>query len=133
MVKKISIYFTAGCFGGIINSLSVWLFGLAGVTAMFGVSIHPTLSAPWLYPRIIWGGIWGILFFIPKLHKMNVLLAALIASMGPTIIQLFIVFPFKANKGMMGLEIGGVTPFFVILFNFIWGYAALQLIRKSQK
>ena len=33
-----------------------------GVTALFGVAIAPTLTPTWLYPRIVWGGLWGFLF-----------------------------------------------------------------------
>ncbi len=31
--KKISLVFAAGCSGGLINSLAVWLFGAAGITS----------------------------------------------------------------------------------------------------
>ena len=55
---KISLVFAAGCLGGLVNSLAVWLSGLYGLTATLGVKIAPQLSAAWLYPRIVWGGIW---------------------------------------------------------------------------
>jgi hypothetical protein len=52
----------------------------------------------------------------------------LLWSLGPTAIQLFVVFPTKAGKGMMGLELGTLTPVFVLFFNFVWGFfAALWL------
>ncbi len=44
--------------------------------------------------------------------------------MGPTLVQLFIVFPLVAKKGMLGLQLGTVTPLFVVFFNIIWGLAA---------
>jgi len=37
------------------------LFGKYGIASMMGVTIAPYLTSAWLYPRIIWGGIWGIM------------------------------------------------------------------------
>jgi hypothetical protein len=38
--------------------------------------------------------------------------------------MLFIVFPIKAGKGVMGLELGLLTPVFVLIFNAVWGLTA---------
>jgi hypothetical protein len=132
LAKNLSLVFGAGCLGGLINSLAVWLFGEAGITAAFGVKIAPQLSAPWLYPRIVWGGIWGVLFLLP-LMKRNYLIRGLIFSLGPTLVQLFVVFPMKANKGVMGLDLGALTPVAVIVFNAIWGITAAIWLRLTNK
>ncbi|MBV6622542.1 MAG: hypothetical protein KI793_06260 [Rivularia sp. (in: Bacteria)] len=118
--KKLTLVFAAGCLGGLSNSLVVWLFGTIGVTALFGVKIAPSLTPAWLYPRIVWGGLWGLLFLLP-LWKRKYLVRGLFYSLFPTIVQLFIVFPIKADKGTMGLELGTLTPIFVIFFNAVWG------------
>jgi hypothetical protein len=39
--------------------------------------------------------------------------------LGPTIVQLFVVFPPKAGKGIMGFELGLLTPLLVVVFNAI--------------
>jgi hypothetical protein len=130
--KKLSLVFSAGCLGGLLNSLAVWLFGFVGITTMLGVMIAPQLSAPWLYPRIVWGGIWGILFLLPVMLK-HPLARGLIFSLGPTLVQLFVVFPLKAHKGAMGLELGTLTPLFVIFFNAIWGLAAAYWLQTSDR
>ncbi len=122
-VKSISLVFSAGSMGGLTNSLAVWLFGKIGLTGALGVSIAPALSPPWLYPRLVWGGIWGFLFLIPGL-KGKLYLKGLIYSIGPTLVQLFIIFPLRANKGIMGLDLGGMTPLLVVIFNAIWGITA---------
>ena len=129
--KNFSLVFAAGCFGGLLNSLAVWLFGELGITTALGVSIAPKMSAAWLYPRIVWGGIWGALFLLP-LWQRKVLIKGLIYSLGPTLVQLFIVFPLKANKGALGLDLGTLTPVFVIIFNAIWGVAAAIWLRWSK-
>ncbi len=130
LAKKITMVFGAGCLGGLANSLALWIFGVFGITQAFGVNIAPQLSPPWLYPRLVWGGIWGVLFLLP-LMKKSFLLRGLIFSLGPTLVQLFIVFPMKAHKGVMGLDLGTLTPLAVIVFNAIWGLAAAIWLRLT--
>ena len=95
--------------GALANSMTVWLFGQLGITSTFGVSIAPTFTSAWLYPRIVWGGIWGLFFILPILQS-KLFLKGTLLSLFPTAVQLFIVFPFKANKGMAGLELGVFAP-----------------------
>ncbi len=130
--KKLALVFAAGCLGGLLISLAVWIFGELGITTVLGVSIAPKLSPAWLYPRIVWGGIWGALFLLP-LWQNKVLIKGLIYSLGPTLVQLFIVFPMKASKGAMGLDLGTLTPIFVIIFNATWGVTAAIWLRWAKK
>ena len=121
--RKVSASFAAGCLGGVANGLAVWFAGVKGITASFGVTIAPQLTAPWMYQRVVWGGIWGALFLLPFL-KRSVLGRGLLYSLGPTLVQLLVVFPYQAGKGLLGLQLGNYTPLFVFVFNFIWGLAA---------
>ena len=132
LAEKLSLVFAAGCLGGLLNSLAVWIFGVIGITSALGVKIAPPLTAPWLYPRLVWGGIWGLLFLLPLMRK-RFLYRGLIFSLGPTIVQLFIVFPVKANKGIMGFDLGLLTPLFVFVFNAIWGLTAAIWLRWVNK
>jgi hypothetical protein len=132
IAKKLSLVFAAGCLGGLLNSLAVWIFGVIGITPALGVKIAPSLSALWLYPRLVWGGIWGLLFLLPLMQK-RFLYRGLIYSLGPTIVQLFIVFPMKAGQGVMGFDLGLLTPLFVFVFNAIWGLTAAIWLRWVNK
>ncbi len=129
MVKKISSAFSAGAVGGLANSLVVWIFGVLGITSLLGVKIAPHLSPAWLYPRIVWGGLWGLLFLLPVMIR-SLFARAFVFSLAPTAVMLFIIFP-KMGKGVYGLSLGTLTPVFVILFNFIWGIAAAYWFVKS--
>ena len=127
--RSLSLFFAAGAIGGLVNSLVVWLSGELGVTQAFGVSIAPSLSPSWLYPRIVWGGLWGLLFTMP--FSMGWLRRGLVLSLGPSLFQLFVVFPIKADKGVLGLELGALTPVFVLLFNAVWGVVASWWVRGT--
>ena len=128
LAKRLTVIFAAGCLGGLANSLAVWLFGAYGVTKTLGVRIAPNLSSVWLYPRLVWGGIWGLLFLLP-VFRNSVLKRGLLLSLGPTIIQLFVVFPYKADQGMMGMGLGALTPLLVFVFNAIWGITVAVWLR----
>ncbi len=130
-MRTLSICFAAGCLGALANSLVVWLFGDLGLTREFGVAIAPGLSPAWLYPRIVWGGIWGVLFVLPVLTGRP-LLKGLLLSLLPTLVQLFVIFPYKAHKGLAGLDLGTLTPAFVVFFNAVWGIVTAFVIRLSR-
>ena len=132
-LQKLSLYFAAGSLGGLINSLAVWASGAYGISAALNVAIAPRLTPGWLYPRVVWGGLWGLLFVLP-LVKSRVVLRGLILSLGPSLVQLLYIFPTLQHKGMLGMQLGSLTPVLVLLFNAIWGVAAalwLRLVDRS--
>ena len=129
--RRFCLAFAAGAAGGLLNSLAVWSFGLWGITSNLGVSIAPALTPAWLYPRIVWGGIWGFLFLLPTLTR-SYFKRGLIFSLGPSLVQLFVIFPFRGDKGLLGLQLGELTPLFVLFYNAIWGLTAAFLLKKTQ-
>ena len=130
-MKKLLICFAAGCLGGLINSLTVWASGKYGITGQFHVAIAPALTPVWLYPRIVWGGIWGLLFVLPWLNSKPLTKGAIL-SVFPTLVQLLVVFPMQAKKGYFGLALGAYTPIFVVFYNLIWGLVTSLTIESSK-
>lgn len=115
-----SLCFAGGAAGGLTNSIVVWACGALGVSAALGVVISPTLSPGWLYPRLVWGGLWGLLMLLLPARR-NLWLGGLAASLAPSAVQLLLVFPLVAHKGWLGLELGTLTPLLVLTFNAVWG------------
>jgi len=131
-MNKLLVVFAAGCFGALMNSLTVWLFGQYGISAMLDVAIAPALTPAWLYPRIVWGGIWGILFILPFLNdEEQWLIKGSLLSVFPTAVQLFYIFPEIAGKGMAGMDLGMLTPLLVLFFNWVWGVMTAYAIKVS--
>jgi hypothetical protein len=73
----------------------------------------------------------GVLFLLP-LKNVNLLLKGSILSLFPTAVQLFIVFPYQAHKGMAGLELGLLTPLVVVVFNWVWGVVAAAALKYAR-
>jgi len=130
-VKEVSLTFAAGVLGGLANSLTVWLFGLVGLNQLLGVSLAPALTPAWLYPRLVWGGLWGWLFLL-RFPRLAYLSRGLVFSLGPSLVQMFVVFPLKAQKGVGGLELGYLTPLLVLFFNAVWGLVTALWLRWSR-
>jgi hypothetical protein len=122
-VKNFSLVFMAGLVGGLLNCLAVWFFGVLGIPQILGVQIAPPLTNTLLYSKLVWGGIWGLLFLIP-LRRLTFPGRGLLFSLGPSLVQLFVVFPYQDQKGIMGLQLGALTPLFVLFYNVVWGVVA---------
>ncbi len=120
--QNISLTFAAGCLGGLLNSLVVWFFGASGLAGALGVKLAPVLTPPFLYQKMVWGGIWGWLFLLPLGFSYPV--RGLLYSLGPTCVVLLVLLPFQAHKGWFGWQLGVLTPVLVLFYNAVWGLAA---------
>jgi len=129
MIRNISVAFTGGAIGGFVDSFNIWFMGKVGISDLIGLSMKPEFTAPWLYQRMVWGGIWMLLLLLPLLKK-KVLLRGCLFSLLPSAMMLFMVLP-EMGKGMLGLGFGTVTPLIVIGLNCIYGIVAAQWYRKG--
>ncbi len=122
-VKNLSLVFMAGLFGGLLNALVVWFLGQIGAPQTLGVQIAPPLASDFIYPELVWGGVWGLLFLIP-LGRLSFPVKGVLISLVPSLVQLFLVLPHKAHKGILGLQLGMLTPLVVLIYTAFWGVMA---------
>lgn len=128
--RTLSLCFAAGAVGGLANSLALWAAGQLGLTGVLGVAIAPGLAPAWLYPRLVWGGLWGALLLLPV--GGGWLRRGLLLGLAPALFQLFVVFPYWQGKGMLGVELGALTPVVVLAANAVWGIAASGWLKGTR-
>ncbi len=131
-LNKISLSFAAGCVGGFLSALLLYLCGALGLMASYGVKWTPVLTSDWVYQKIVWGGLFGLLFALPWLDKAMWMLSGIVYSIIPTLAQLFIFFPLITHEGILGADLGSNTPYFVILFNLAWGLITAFWLRLAK-
>ncbi len=131
LLGRLSGGFAGGLVGAFVDSFNIWLLGVLGITALLGVGMRPEFTPPWLYPRLVWGGIFGLLFATPFLEDRPIL-RGILFSLIPSAIMLSVVLP-NMGKGLLGLGFGTLTPVIVIGLNFIWGIVGASWYRVSVK
>ncbi|MDA8164548.1 MAG: hypothetical protein M0017_05915 [Desulfobacteraceae bacterium] len=130
MLKRINGAFTGGALGALVDSFDIWILGRAGITGMLGIGLRPGFTPSWLYPRLVWGGIWGLLLLLP-IMKNRPIGRGVLFSIVPTTFVLLVVFP-GMGKGYLGLGFGLLTPLLVLLLNFLWGIVASLWLQGSR-
>jgi hypothetical protein len=110
LLKKTAIVYAAGTVGALANSAALQL--LRALRSDTGI---PATSPVWLYPRLVWGGLFGLLFLLPILPGRP-LAKGLLLSLAPSMARLTLFAP-----------AGGIGPplaiAMVFLFNAVWGVA----------
>lgn len=118
----ISGAFTGGALGALLDSFNIWAMGAWGVSDLIGIGMKPEFTGPWVYKRMIWGGLWMFLLLLP-LWRERITLRGMVFSLFPSAMMLFMVLP-SMGKGMLGLGFGTMMPIVVIGLNFIYGIVA---------
>lgn len=59
----------------------------------------------------------------------NLFVKALALSLLPSLVQLFVIYPFKTRYGVAGLGLGVLTPLLVVLFNVTWALTTATAIK----
>jgi hypothetical protein len=119
MSRSLSLCFAAGAVGGVARAFFLWVLAQLGVLAALDVSLGGSLSLGALYPRVFWGGVWGALFLLPV--KGSAVRRGLLLSLVPALFELFVVFPYWQGRGMLGVELGALTPVVVLAACAVWG------------
>ncbi len=136
VITRLSVVFAGGCLGALVNSWVSFSMGQAGIPQKLGVALAPAWTKAFLYPRIVWGGLWGFLFLLPAMRGgflVGVFSRGVFFSLGPTLAQLLYFFPFVLQKGWFGLSLGELTPLFVFFYNAVWGLCAAWWVWCAEK
>ncbi len=119
------VCFCAGLLGALVASFIARLGANLGIQQLAEVLLPAHWSLAWLYPQLIWGGLWGLAYFAtvasPRARNHWVR-KGLWASLLPTAWQLFYLFPNHTPHGALGLGLGNFTPVVFLVYYLIWGF-----------
>lgn len=130
-MKNALVVFAAGCFGALIQCFVMWLLARYGVTHSLHVALPGSIAPAWLYPRIVWGGLWGFLFLLPILTS-SIFARSFVIALIPTGVQLFIIYPLYEHSGVAGLSLGLLTPFVVLFSYWVWSLATTIILKLAK-
>lgn len=128
-IRNVSGAFTGGALGALLDSFNIWFMGVVGISDFIGITMKPAFAAPWVYKRMIWGGLWMLLLLLP-VFKERIVLRGMLFSLFPSAMMLFMVLP-SMGKGLLGMGFGSMMPAVVIGLNFIYGIFASYWYSKA--
>ncbi len=129
-LRNLSFCFAVGAFGGLCYALGLWAMGHYGFTRWLAVDIAPPLSNYYLYQRIVWGGICGLIFLLP--WRKSWLARGFFLSLIPAGVMLLLLLPMR-GYGPGAVALGMLTPLVIVLACAIGGIAASGLLRAQGK
>ena len=117
---KAVLFFLAGVFGATATDVFVLIFGTLPVQDVIGVEFAPDLDLISLLMDLAFGGLWGLLFFLPFLNDSPIIKGAIIS-----------LFPFAFHMLMKDYLFGNLNiaksdyyvPVIALIFAFdiFWG------------
>ncbi len=122
MLRKLSLAYVSGTVAALVACLVFWLLGRDGVTAWMGVDLAPRLTTGWLYSRLVFGGLCGLLLALPVLPN-QVPVRAVLISLAPAAYILLVFFP-NLGRGLFGFGYGAMTPMLIGALCLLWGLLA---------
>ncbi len=128
--RTLSLSFSAGAVAALVSSAAAWFVGEIGIADHFKVDMHPQLTTAWFFPNILWGAAFGLLFCLPILDKWTIL-RGLVIGLIPAAVELFVIYPIVQKQGVMGCQLGDLTPLFVLGLNALWGLVAAFWLKVS--
>jgi len=123
----LSVAFAGGVIGALVNQLAGVFITNFNIDQLIGVylpkmpDLHTFIVS--LYPMLVWGGLWALLFVIPFLSYRWFVRGMLIGTL-PSIATLFIFLPEHTSAGLLGVGFGTLTFLVVLILNWIWGLVA---------
>lgn len=117
---QLSMAFASGVVGAGVLVVVALLMGRFGIFADLGCHLHPSANREYLYSRLVWGGIFGLLFCLPIMSG-SVWKRGFVFGLIPAAVQLLVIFPLLNHVQVLGLNYGYTTPIFVVFLNAVWG------------
>lgn len=128
-LSSLSSAFTSGVMGALMASLLLECADSFGLDRFLGFSLRHDFTLVWLYPRIVWGGVLGLLLLLP-VPNITGWKKGLLLSLAPTTVEFFIAYP-AAGAGNLGLKWGVWVPLITLGVNALGTVFAVFWAKKT--
>ena len=122
--RAVALCFAAGAAAGFLKCVAAWLALRYGVAAQFGAHVAGSLAPAAIYPRVVIGGLWGLLFLLP-MARNSVLVSGLLWGVVVAAAEL-VLFPLIGGRTPALLN---MTALFALLLWLLWGVLDALLLR----
>ena len=132
MIRRFAAAYFGGALGAVVVTLLLWAAARAGLLQELDVAWRTSLD--WensIAPKLLLGSLWGLLLPLVRQRIPDLLRACLLLSMIPAVVQLFYWMP-QEGHGMLGVELGALTPVVVLVAALLWGYTLFQGVARVE-
>ena len=128
---RVSKVFAAGAFAGLVQSVVLWLLGLAGLFGLLVGEFDFPINLGHFSQRMVVSGVWAFLFLVPLLRTAPHWRRGLWIGLLRALFTLLLTNPFVDQVGFLGLNFGWAWPLIVLFSNLLWGFLAGYWLDKT--
>ena len=128
---RFSKVFAAGAFAGFVQTVVLWILAQVGLFRLLSEPFDFPLNPSLLYQRMIFGGVWALLFLVPLLRTAPHGQRGLSIGLLRALLTLLLINPFVDQVGVLGLNFGWAWPLIVLFSNLLWGFLAGYWLDKT--
>ena len=134
MLRRFAGPYAAGALAALLTSLVLWIAVRAKLGALCDVELGKLfpggLDPYWLGWRVLEGSLFALAWPLARGRGLTPVRAGLLVSLLPSLRELFLRLP-NAGYGMLGVQLGALTPVVVLAANALWGWILGQLSTRA--
>jgi hypothetical protein len=134
MLRKFAGPYAAGALAALLTSIVLWIAVRAKLGALCDVELGKLfpggLDPSWLGGRVLEGSLFALAWPLARGRGLTPVRAGLLVSLLPSLRELFLRLP-NAGYGMLGVQLGALTPVVVLAANALWGWILGQLSTRA--
>ncbi|HTO71416.1 MAG TPA: hypothetical protein VMR31_16260 [Myxococcota bacterium] len=125
MLRRFAGPYAAGALAAVLTSVVVWIAVRAKLGALVDVQLGKLfpgeLDLHGLGWRVFEGSLFALAWPLARGRGLSPVRAGLLVSLLPTADMLFLELP-RSGYGMLGVQLGALTPVVVLAANALWGW-----------
>jgi hypothetical protein len=133
MLRKFAGPYAAGALAALLTTLVLWIAVRAKLGAVIDVQLGKLfpggLDPHWLGSRVLEGSLFALALPLARGRGLTPVRAGLVVSLLPSLRALFLQLP-NEGYGMLGVQLGALTPVVVLAANGLWGWFLGSLVGR---